>query len=240
MAFPDNNPVLGRYLRPAIDVGPALTTKILKANEKVVYRSTYRALTDVEQANAAHVCRRIEFDLNILDKFGPETTPDDFPDLDIPNTPELNPFDDVEYAGREDKWVKRWRAFTGDGLTGNADDEADDEMPSPSLGVNVTLPTPEAGDNYVNASLMLPRGNSLARGTVIGQSATLGAIPSGTQMPIPSWIHVFIALNSMTVTFVNSPKTSSPSPCTHLAMQMATNTFCLTLSSITKVTERPA
>jgi len=26
----------------------------------------------------------------------------------------------------------------------------------------------KASDNYVNASLMLPRGNSLARGTVIG------------------------------------------------------------------------
>ena len=165
VAFPDGNPVLGRYLGPAIDVGPALTAKILKANGEVVYRSTYRALTDKELANAAHVCRRVEFDLNILDKFGPETTPDDFPDLDIPDTPELNPFDDVDYTGRDDEWVKRWRAFTGDGLTG----DADDEVPAPSLGVDVELPTPEAGDNYVNASLMLPRGNSFARGTVIGR-----------------------------------------------------------------------
>ena len=55
VAFPDDNPVLGRYLRPAIDVGPALTAKTLKANGEVVYRSAYRALTDVEQANAAHV-----------------------------------------------------------------------------------------------------------------------------------------------------------------------------------------
>ena len=179
VAFPDDNPVLGRYLGPAIDVGPALTAKILKANGEVVYRSTYRALTDVELANAAHVCRRIEFDLNILDKFGPETTPDDFPDLDIPDTPELNPFDDVDYAGRDDEWVKRWRAFTGDGLTGDSDDDADDEMPSPSLGVDVTLPTPEAGDNYVNASLMLPRGNSLARGTVIGRKRDSRGDPIG-------------------------------------------------------------
>ena len=93
VAFPDDNPVLGRYLGPAIDVGPALTTKILKANEEVDYRSTYRGLTDVDWANVAHVCRWVEFDLNILDKFGPETTPDDFPDLNIPDTPELNNFD---------------------------------------------------------------------------------------------------------------------------------------------------
>ena len=117
-----------------------------------------------------YFCRQIEFDLNILDKFGPETTPDDFPDLDIPDTPELNPFDDVDYAGRDEEWVNCWRAFTGDGLTG----DADDEIPAPSLGVDVELPTPEAGDNYVNASLMLPRGNSLVRGTVIGRKRARG------------------------------------------------------------------
>ncbi len=99
VAFPDDNPVIGRYLGPAIDVGPALTAKILKASGEVVYWLTYRALTDVERANATHVCRRVEFDLNILDKFGPETTSDDFPDLDIPATPDLNHFDDVDYAG---------------------------------------------------------------------------------------------------------------------------------------------
>ena len=159
VAFSDDNPVLGRYLGPVIDAGPTLTAKILKANGEVIYRSTYRALTDVERVNAAHVCRRVKFDLNILDKFGPETTPDDFPGLNIPDTPDLNNFDDVHYAGRDDKWVKRRRAFTGDGLTG----DADDEIPTPSLGIDIELPTPEAGDNYVNASLMLPCGNLLAR-----------------------------------------------------------------------------
>jgi hypothetical protein len=71
--------------------------------------------------------------------------------------------------------VKRWRAFTGDGLTG----DADDEIPAPSLGVDVEPPMPEAGDNYVNASLMLPRGNSLARGTVIGQKRDSRGNPIG-------------------------------------------------------------
>jgi len=89
--------------------------------------------------------------------------------------------------------------FTGDGLTG----DADDEIPTPSLGIK--LPMPEAGDNYVNASLMLPRSNSLARGTVIVRNAMLAAIPLGTQTPILSWTHAFIALNLMTVMFVNSP-----------------------------------
>ncbi len=60
VAFPDNNPVLGRYLGPAINVGPALTTKILKANGEVVYQSTYCARTDVERANAVHFLCRVD------------------------------------------------------------------------------------------------------------------------------------------------------------------------------------
>ena len=239
VAFPDDNPVLGRYLGPAIDVGPALTAKILKANGEVVYRSTYRALTDVELANAAHVCRRIEFDLNILDKFGPETTPDDFLDLNIPNTPEHDNFDDVDYAGRDDEWVKRWRAFTGDGLANGLTGDADDELPTPSLGIDGELPTPEADDNYVNASLMLPRGNALARGTVIGRKRDARGDPIGNANTNQFWTHACIALNSKMATCVSSPPMSSPSPCMHRAMQMATNTFCLILLSLTKVIEKP-
>ena len=34
--YPDENPVLGRYLVPAIDVGPAITSKIMKAIGEVV------------------------------------------------------------------------------------------------------------------------------------------------------------------------------------------------------------
>ena len=76
--------------------------------------------------------------MNIQGKFGPEATPDDFP------------------------------TFPGHGLADELAGDADDEIPTPSLGVDVVLPTPEASDNYVNASLMLPRGNSLVHGTVIG------------------------------------------------------------------------
>ena len=168
VAFPDDNLVLGHYLGPAIDVGPALTAKILKANGEVVYRSTYCTLTDVERANVAHVSRRVKFDLNIQDKFGPETTPDDFPDLDIPDTPEHDNFEDVDYSGRDDELVVRWRAFMGDGFADGLPGDADDGIPTPSLGVDIVFPMPEAGDNYANASLMPPRGNSFVHGTVIG------------------------------------------------------------------------
>ena len=52
VAFPDDNPVLGHYLGIAINVGPALTAKILKANGEVIYRSTYHALTQAQ----THYC----------------------------------------------------------------------------------------------------------------------------------------------------------------------------------------
>ena len=42
--YPDNNQVLGRYLGPAIDVGPEMTYKIIKVNVEVVHQSTYRGL----------------------------------------------------------------------------------------------------------------------------------------------------------------------------------------------------
>jgi hypothetical protein len=166
VAFSDDNPVLGRYLGPAINVSPALTAKILKTSGQVVYRSTYRQLTVAELENAAHVSMRTKFDLSILDRFGAETALDDFLDLDIPDTPKHNHFGDVDFEGQDDEWVKRWHAFTAmeegsaNGVDVGSANGVDDEEPVPSLGIDVSLPTPEHGDNYVHASVMLPRGNS--------------------------------------------------------------------------------
>jgi hypothetical protein len=44
--FPEDNMVLGCDLGPAINVGPALTRKILKENGQVVYHSTVQSLTE--------------------------------------------------------------------------------------------------------------------------------------------------------------------------------------------------
>ena len=46
--FPDDKFSLGCWLGPSIDVGPAMTYKILKANEEVVPISTVRPLEDTE------------------------------------------------------------------------------------------------------------------------------------------------------------------------------------------------
>jgi hypothetical protein len=184
IASPDNNPVLNQYLGPVINVGPALTARILKANGEAVYRSTYCELTTTKVSNAAHISRRIEFDISIMDRNGPETAPNNFPDLIICNTPKLNLFDNIDIEGRDKKWVKRWHAFTG--MDEGSADGIDDKDPILSLGINVSLPNQEFWDNYVYASVMLPCGNLFAWGTVIGckQDAHGNAVGCANNNPI--------------------------------------------------------
>ncbi len=51
ISFPEDLLMLGKYLGPSIDVGPAMTTKILTPTGKAVYRSTYRPLMPEEIAD---------------------------------------------------------------------------------------------------------------------------------------------------------------------------------------------
>ena len=45
VAFPNDNFVLGRYLGPSTDIGPAMTCKLLNNKGNYIHRSTLRALT---------------------------------------------------------------------------------------------------------------------------------------------------------------------------------------------------
>ena len=46
--YPKLKEQLGQWLGPTVDIGPAMTSKILKFNGQVVYISTYRGLSDDE------------------------------------------------------------------------------------------------------------------------------------------------------------------------------------------------
>ena len=81
--FIDKNLVLGRYIGPSLDVGPAMTANITKENGEVVHRSTYDALTKSEAHNVAHISRRELFDKKISVKLGPDVPPDDFPEINL-------------------------------------------------------------------------------------------------------------------------------------------------------------
>ena len=74
----DDNPVLGRYLGPSIDVGPALTAKSLKKNEQVDHSSTYRVLTPDEWESCAENAACDHFDMVVTSKLGASAIVDEF------------------------------------------------------------------------------------------------------------------------------------------------------------------
>ena len=69
--FSDDKLILGRYLGLATDIGSALTSKILKSNGQVVYRSTLRHLNDDEHVCPVHTANRKAYDDSIADRLGP-------------------------------------------------------------------------------------------------------------------------------------------------------------------------
>ena len=137
--YPEPKLVLGRYLGPSVDVGPAMSARIIKANGQVVDRSTFRHLTADELQDEVHKATRDDFTKLLHEKLGSAAT---FADLTLGGdggrsfllpTPEHIPYDDVPF------------------------DILEEEL----------MPTPESGDEYVNAEVMLPRGNAMQRGRVV-------------------------------------------------------------------------
>ena len=96
---------------------------------------------------------RKDFDSNIKDRFGPDVSPDGFPDINLEDTPLYKMYED----GTTD---------VEGGFSGNTGDY---EYPAMYIGLDREVPTPEVNDNDVNSSVMLPRGNSYDIWKVIEQ-----------------------------------------------------------------------
>ena len=92
--YPDDKEVLGHYLGPSFDVGPAMTAKILKSNGQVATRTTLRPLTEEEQIDEGHQQLRQEYDINIERKLGDRIKQNYIPD-DI-DAPHCEAYDDDE------------------------------------------------------------------------------------------------------------------------------------------------
>jgi hypothetical protein len=144
IAFTDKRLTLGRYLGPAIDIGLALTAKILKQNGQYVCRLTLRHLMPEETLCMVQIAAQLHFDNMIVKRIGPKSVPGDFPAEDL--TPEYK-----HYCGH---------TIAED--TDNAYEEGSPDDDDLDL-----LPTPEAGDNYISAEILLPLGGVLRRGKVI-------------------------------------------------------------------------
>jgi hypothetical protein len=78
--FPVSKIELGRDLGAAINIGPAMTRKILKQNRSVMYRSSVRPLTQDEIQSPTEKKELEEFDITVEKKFGPAMNKDDFQD----------------------------------------------------------------------------------------------------------------------------------------------------------------
>ena len=75
--FPQLKEVYSRWLGPAIDIGPALTSKILKSNGQVIYTSTYRTITEDEIHRKSEQDQQDIFDAEIRKKMGPRVREQD-------------------------------------------------------------------------------------------------------------------------------------------------------------------
>ena len=138
VTYPDDTMVLGRDLGPAIDIGPAMTRKVLKANGKVVYRSTVRGLTPDEMADETMTKERNKFDESVEKLLGDSFKYEDFsndPELESLGTPSFEPYEDDE--GRPVR-------------TPEDDDEADPDTYDQYVGAEVVLPI---GDKMMNAKV---------------------------------------------------------------------------------------
>ena len=53
--YPADNWVLGHWLGPSQDIGPAMCAKLLKCNGQVIHRSSYQHLTREELDSPVHI-----------------------------------------------------------------------------------------------------------------------------------------------------------------------------------------
>jgi hypothetical protein len=132
-----------------------MTAKILKANGQVVYRSTYRSLTDKELVDPSHQKRRDDFDKEVHEQLGDVMTANDFFGDDGEAWPTFDLYADNHGESHR-----------------NAEDADADA-------------TPEAGDEYVGARVSLPRGSVLSQGRVVRRKRDRDGAILGTRNDNP-------------------------------------------------------
>ena len=125
----------------------------MKANGKVVNCSKYCGLKQYDNSNQVHVSLRKAFDDSITDRFGPEISPGDLPDVNLDDTPL---YDMYEENNRDVE-----RGFAGE--------NENNETPIMATVFDHEVPTPELNDININTSVILQRGNTYARDKIFVQ-----------------------------------------------------------------------
>ena len=124
--YPEFKECYGRWLGPAIDIGYSMTAKILQENGHVIYTGTHRPLTQEERDSHSEQRIQDDIDRNINNRLGGPVTDAMLAEADI--EAETPTFEPYE--------------DDSDGPHGYTPDIDD--------------VTPEAADNYVGASVLLP------------------------------------------------------------------------------------
>jgi hypothetical protein len=184
-SYPEPKEKLGRWLGPAVDIGPAMTAKILKANGQVLYRSTYRALTETEIEDKAHMKLREEYDESIRVRIGRPSSSSELNELDPEAvTPEYE--------------------FYHDDLEGSQEHAPDIEDV-----------TPEDLDVYVGAEVNLPIGGEVQSGKVRRRSRDDAGDVTGKANANPISTPEHIRLNSRMAKWQSILQTLSLRTCIH-------------------------
>ena len=138
VTYPHNAMVLGRDLRPAIDNGPAMACKILKANGKVLYRSIIRPLNPDEIADETMTKEREKLNNSVESLLCELFKYEDFSndsELEVLETPSFEPH------GEDEK-------ETHSKFPHNHDNNADPDTYDACVGAGVKLPI---GDTMMSA-----------------------------------------------------------------------------------------
>ena len=92
--FPNDVLKLGCYLGPSIDVGPAMTTKILTENGQVLHRSAYKPLTPDELPDKDGSDAQDQFMARVYERLWSLVLPRGLEDKALENTPQYDPYED--------------------------------------------------------------------------------------------------------------------------------------------------
>ena len=153
--YPQPREVLGRWLGPSLDIGPAMTSKILKSNGQVIHLSSYRKLTTDEMQNQDEQKKRDIFDACIRKCIGQRLTKKDLKNMD------------------------------GDILTPDHELYADDFEGTHEGVPDIDNVTPEDEDNYVGAEVNLPFGGTMKSGKVKKRARDSSGVLTGTKHENP-------------------------------------------------------
>ena len=85
---------LGHYLGPSIDVGQAMTAKILTENGQVLHRSIYRPLTPEELSDKDGSDAQEQFTARVYEMLGSWVLPRELEDIGLENTPQYDSYED--------------------------------------------------------------------------------------------------------------------------------------------------